>query len=736
MNLNPISWLRGAKAPSGQNFTTRESNPEGPYTSLFDDWVAREVNPWLYEAIREALGPIDGAINRIVTLDGIIRVEGDSDRLVAEIEDWMDGVQVNDMETGFQAFYRSQGNEMYEQGFTLGEPVLDERARDVVQLRVADSKGVFFRRADNGTLEAWYAKPAVQRGRRDGTDQVERVLRNSYPSGANLLGYLQARGYRQIDPARLVYAGFNNEADGPYGVSLMRSTEFDARVLLVIKNSLYQVWERFGNPSFALTLKAKMRSGDDPDVKRKALAENLAQVLKIKRAGNSADFVNVVSKDDEIELKVIGGDGQILEVEMPARHILENIVAKTGLPSWILGLHWSTAERLAERQGEIALQESRTRFATRRPGLERVVATMLRARGRTWKRGDWRLAQDLPNLQDLVAQAQARFLHTQADLMESGAIQIGNRQGNDPNAPKMARITAGGDVLLPVHELGDVLAPLQLARLADPGTPLGKGARGVHGHKAENYVEDGAALTRLERDTESALLGGWWDLYDATLQALAVATGAGKGVKAPDPVFLFDPGSMIVALRELEEAFIAEAGGEEAALARNTFAAWLRGIENASAELQADAAEVVTEAVRRQNAAALASNALAQATATTVTAYRDDIVAALAEGAYDGESPLDVARKLRQRFGAHEVDWERLARSEIAQAQASGKMDAYAEMEIERYDWIPAGDSCPVCTSQAANGPYRVGSGPLPMRDSHPNCRCTVAAVVEDEGDE
>ena len=72
MNLNPITWFRGAKAPAGQNFTTRESHPEGPYTGLFDDWVAREVNPWLYEAIREALGPIDGAINRIVALGVLI----------------------------------------------------------------------------------------------------------------------------------------------------------------------------------------------------------------------------------------------------------------------------------------------------------------------------------------------------------------------------------------------------------------------------------------------------------------------------------------------------------------------------------------------------------------------------------------------------------------------------------------------------------------------------------------
>src|SRR5690606_21877120 len=105
------------------------------------------VNPHLYEALREALPVLDGAINRLVTVDGIIRVRGGNDALVQEIErDLLDNIPVNDAEAGLQAFYSSQGGEVYEQGLGVGEMVMDGRGKELIALRVADSKGVAFSR--------------------------------------------------------------------------------------------------------------------------------------------------------------------------------------------------------------------------------------------------------------------------------------------------------------------------------------------------------------------------------------------------------------------------------------------------------------------------------------------------------------------------------------------------------------------------------------------------------------
>ena len=46
------------------------------HDSLARGFLPREVNPYFYEALREAVGMLDGGINRLVTLDGIVRVRG------------------------------------------------------------------------------------------------------------------------------------------------------------------------------------------------------------------------------------------------------------------------------------------------------------------------------------------------------------------------------------------------------------------------------------------------------------------------------------------------------------------------------------------------------------------------------------------------------------------------------------------------------------------------------------
>lgn len=61
------------------------------------------------------------------------------------------------------------------------------------------------------------------------------------------------------------------------------------------------------------------------------------------------------------------------------------------------------------------------------PEFLRLFSIFLKVRGRTWKTfttdpkkpGDWGFIFETPNLRDLVAQAQARFLNAQADMMGS-----------------------------------------------------------------------------------------------------------------------------------------------------------------------------------------------------------------------------------------------------------------------------------------------------------------------------
>lgn len=728
MNLNPFKFFSRAKADSaaGLSAVVRAGEAMGPWQSTLGGYVPREVNPYLYEALREAVGILDGAVVALVALDGILRVEGDNDRIVNLLQtELFTNIQVNDAEAGMQAFYASLGNELYEQGMSVGEMVMDARGRELIGLRVADSKGIAFSRAEDRSLRWWYRAPrASVTTRRDGTDQVEAVIRNV--SAARVGELLASSDYVELDSRRMVYSALMPEADSPYGVSVFRSLEFVSQILLKIENATGRVWERFGDPPYSLTFKVKNRAlANDQSAlekRRLTLANNLAAVLEAKRKGNSADFVNAIGGDDVLELTVIGGKDQVLEIEKPARHLVEMLLAKIQLPSWMLGLQWSTAERLADVQAEMALQGSRVRFERRLAGLNRVVETWLRGRGETWKPGDWKLVQELPNLRDELKRAQARFLEAQTDLMRAGVTgagqastrptpsATGTEDDDDPEpGQRGARVSADGKVIW-----GLPWAPQKGAKRSDGGEP---------------WAESDPALPRIESARTRELLTAWRELGEGTLKLLGLG---GKSARKTLQPFLFSP-ELKPLLESLVREWTAQHGAESGALVQSMLEAWERGVANAMASVPADAAAQAIALSRATVQAQFAARGMELVTSTTARAFSRDVLDDLSAGIYNGESVDTVTARLRARFEAHDYDWERLVRSEMAQAQSLGKIDEYRELGVTQYNYLTAEDSrvSAICRANAAGGPYEIGKGPMPMTDSHPNCRCSVGAVIE-----
>jgi len=59
---------------------------------------------------QEAIPFVDTAINSLVALDGIIKVDGNNEKLVEEIKEWMYNVPVNDIQRGLHAYHQSISN--------------------------------------------------------------------------------------------------------------------------------------------------------------------------------------------------------------------------------------------------------------------------------------------------------------------------------------------------------------------------------------------------------------------------------------------------------------------------------------------------------------------------------------------------------------------------------------------------------------------------------------------------
>jgi len=95
------------------------------------------------------------------------------------------------------------------------------------------------------------------------------------------------------------------------------------------------------------------------------------------------------------------------------------------------------------------------------------------------------------------------------------------------------------------------------------------------------------------------------------------------------------------------------------------------------------------------------------------------------------DKPVDVARRLAKTFPHLYFDWRSWYGDELSIACTRKHLQEFADTGWQRYDWISGADDCIRCGAYAAGGPYVIGSGPLPVIDSHPGCVCLVAAHSE-----
>lgn len=250
------------------------------------------------------------------------------------------------------------------------------------------------------------------------------------------------------------------------------------------------------------------------------------------------------------------------------------------------------------------------------------------------------------------------------------------------------------------------------------------------GDEDEPWAEDAQRLGLIEALARAGLLTQWRSLRDRVLRLLGLLLPAGDR-------YDFDPTDLpaLVAAGELMAQAVTQQGG---ALAAAQEAAWRRGMLTAAIQISAPE-DLVAQAIARSLArmrAHYAAHGLSLVRGGLGRVFQRPIVAALAAGEFDGLNPVNVARELRRRFGAGDYNWERLARSETAWAHGAGKLQLMQEQGIERFDYVTAGDDrvSRICRDLEAASPYLVAdpAAPIPVRDSHPNCRCTLLPVLPD----
>lgn len=330
----------------------------------------------LYRAIREGVPIVDAAIWKLVRLCGGLTVRCRDGQAQAELEHFLKTVDVGWGQRGVQAFLDRYLDDLFTCGHGLGEIVLTADGRDIAALLCADPEQVAVKEGDS---------PMDFRLCRAGVGGNEELP------------------WQQL----LLFTPFQPTGDAPYGVSLLRSMPFLAGILLKIYQATGQNWERAGNLRFAVICRPEEGEGAFAQERCRQIAQEWSAAMQAGREGCVRDFVAV----GDVDIRVIGADSPILDSQVPVRQILEQLVARTGIPPFMLGLSWSSTERMSAQQADLLTSEISAIRRSVEPVLCRVCELWLRLHGYD-DRMDivW---EDI-NLQDLVEEARAELYRAQA----------------------------------------------------------------------------------------------------------------------------------------------------------------------------------------------------------------------------------------------------------------------------------------------------------------------------------
>ena len=354
-----------------------------PFSALDGYVPLRHGETAVYRAIREGVPVVDAAICKLVRLCGGVGVAC-RDRAAQEgLDRFLRTVPTGRGQRGVQSFLDCYLDSLFTCGRAVGEIVPDRTGREVAALLCGNPAQIEIREGATPLDFTLCAR---------GEDGMVRPLPRQ---------------------ELLLFTPFQPEAEAPYGVSLLRSMPFLAEILLKIFQTVGANWERAGAMRFAVVCRGE--NGAAAQERCDRVAREWSAAMQAGREGSLRDFV--VAGD--VDIRVIGADGPILDSQVPVRQILEQLVARTGIPPFLLGLSWSTTERMSSQQADILTSEIAAIRRSVEPVVERVCELWLRLHGFDSR---VEVAWDEVNLQDEDMAARAELYHAQARSLEGGDV--------------------------------------------------------------------------------------------------------------------------------------------------------------------------------------------------------------------------------------------------------------------------------------------------------------------------
>lgn len=369
-----MKWRKKREAARPPQETVQLRNWEKhPFGTLGEYVPLRNQEARLYRAVREAVPVVDAAVYKLIRMAGGLSVSCETAAAQRELNAFLRTVPAGRGQFGINAFLDCYLDSLLTCGRAVGEIVPGMGNRDIAALLCGRVEDIEIREGANPlAFTIW------------GPDETGRMAELPYQD-------------------LILFTPLNPETENPYGVSLLRSLPFMADILMKIYHTVGVNWERCGNVRFAVTC----QGGEGAAERGRMLAGEWSQAMRETRGGNVRDFVAA----GDVAIKVIGADAPVLDSQVPVRQILEQIVSKTGIPPFMLGLSWNSTERMSAQQADMLTTEVTALRRTLTPVVERICRLWLRMRGFDC---GFEVVWDDINLQDQVEEARAELYREQA----------------------------------------------------------------------------------------------------------------------------------------------------------------------------------------------------------------------------------------------------------------------------------------------------------------------------------
>lgn len=337
----------------------------------------------LYDAMREAVPVIDSALYKIERLIGGFRFRCEDKKIEKALNIFAATVRVGGSARGIEHFIYSYLDSLLMYGNAVGEIVLSSDKKSIVGLYNAALDDVVIKKDVNPFKIKICQRPPV------------------------------GEPVPVKDPQLIMFTALNPNPGEVTGQSVLHSLPFVTSILLKVYQSIGLNFDRVGNLRFAVTYKPSGDGIDHAYAKERAeqIAKEWSEGMKAARYGDIRDFVAV----GDVDIKVIGADNQILDCEVPVRQMLEQIVAKLSLPPFMLGLSWSTTERMSQQQADALNGEIAYYRRLLDPVIDKICNAFLALNG---MRTDYQIQWDILSFDDQLDAARIRLYNAQAEQIE------------------------------------------------------------------------------------------------------------------------------------------------------------------------------------------------------------------------------------------------------------------------------------------------------------------------------